>query len=138
MLPERSFFVKFWRFVQLTRENKMLRQAGNYEYEQREQMRGGEGSVTIQHYFKKEELGGNNCRLCARLILPPGSSIGLHPHEQEDEVYIICKGTGSVTEDGKTFPVNPGDSVLTGKGKSHSISNSGSDKLEIIALIVSY
>ncbi len=116
----------------------MFRQAGEYECEQREQMRGGEGTVTLQHYFKKEEFGGSHFRVCAKLILPPGSSIGLHPHEQEDEVYIVCKGTGTVTDDGVSAPVNPGDSVLTGKGRSHCISNTGTEPLEVIAMVVTY
>ena len=116
----------------------MFRKAGEYDCEQREKMRGGEGTVTLQHYFKKEEFGGNHVRLCAKLILPPESSIGLHPHENEDEVYIVCKGTGTVTEGGITTQVNPGDSVLTGKGKSHSICNTGTGTLEVIAIVVTY
>lgn len=116
----------------------MFRKAGEYDCEQREKMRGGDGTVTLQHYFKKEEFGGSHVRLCAKLILPPGSSIGLHPHETEDEVYIICKGTGAVTEDGVAIRVNPGDSVLTGRGKSHSLRNTGADTMEVIAMVVTY
>ena len=56
-------------------------------------MRGGEGTVTVVHYFEKEEFGAKN-RLCARLIIPPGAGIGEHKHEGEDEVYLVIKGTG--------------------------------------------
>ena len=116
----------------------MFRRSGEYHSEQRENMRGGAGIVTLQHFFRKEEFGGSHFRVCARLILPPGAGIGLHPHENEDEVYVVCKGTGTVTDDGVTSEVHPGDSVLTGRGKAHSLSNTGNETLEVLAFVVTY
>ncbi len=79
-----------------------------------------------------------NARLCARLVIPPGAGIGSHPHEKEDEVYIITRGTG-ILDDGSTETrVDAGDAVLTGKGESHAIRNDGSEDLEFIAVIMCY
>lgn len=116
----------------------MLKRNGNYEKETRENMKGGPGTVTFEHLFKKEEFGGEHLRVCAKLILPPGSGIGLHPHCNEDEVYIVLKGIGTVTDAGVTSTVYPGDTVLTGKGDSHSLTNNGSETLEVIAIVVTY
>ena len=100
-------------------------------------MRGGTGSVTVRTYFTPEEITAKT-RLCARLTLPPGASIGLHQHEGEDEVYIILAGDG-LLDDGKTRqPVRAGDAILTGNGESHAIANSGTTDLEIIAVIMKY
>lgn len=105
--------------------------------EKREKMRGGDGTVTIKHFFKKEDFK-SKVRLCAKLILPPGTSIGLHEHPSEDEVYIILKGTGILTTPDGNFNVLPEDAILTGAGGSHSIKNNGLTDLEILAFITCY
>jgi mannose-6-phosphate isomerase-like protein (cupin superfamily) len=115
----------------------MIRQPAGCKSETRENMRGGAGSVTIQHYFTKEEFTAN-ARLCAKLTLPPGAGIGAHEHVTEDEVYLIVRGTG-ILDDGNTLErVSAGDAVLTGKGESHAIHNDGEEDLEIIAMIMCY
>jgi len=115
----------------------MIRKEAEMATEVRENMRGGDGAVTIRHFFKKDEFEAD-ARLCARLILPPGASIGPHQHEREDEVYIVTRGSG-VLDDGETqTKVSEGDAVLTGKGGSHAVSNDGSGDLEIVAFIMCY
>ena len=115
----------------------MIHKGTELKNEVREKMRGGEGAVTVRHYFVKGEFK-SSVRLCARLILPPGAGIGPHRHDEEDEVYIVASGSG-VLDDGITqTPVNAGDAVLTGRGESHSIRNDGKDDLEVIAMIMCY
>jgi len=100
-------------------------------------MRGGEGSVTVQPFFTQDEMRANS-RLCARLTLPPGASIGVHEHLKEDEIYIITQGSG-LLDDGQTVTrVSAGDAVLTGNGEAHAIRNDGDVPLEIIAVIMCY
>ena len=113
----------------------MIRKPSEMSIEIREQMRGGKGKVTFQHLFKKEEIKAKT-RLCARLILPPGASIGTHRHDGEDELFVILKGSG-ILEDGQSrTPVAAGDAILTGSGESHSIENAGTDNLEFLAMIM--
>lgn len=100
-------------------------------------MRGGTGEVTVRHYLEPEEIKART-RLCAELVLPPGASIGVHDHVDEDEIYLIQKGTGIMTDGGKEFPVAPGDAILTGQGASHSIRNTGSEDLVVTAVIIKY
>jgi mannose-6-phosphate isomerase-like protein (cupin superfamily) len=87
--------------------------------------------------WKKDELKGRT-RLCARLILDPGSSIGFHEHVDEEEVYIITRGTGLLHEAEGEVEVFAGDTILTGDGAGHSIAAVGDQPLEIIAVIVQY
>ena len=115
----------------------MIKQPSQMETEIRTAMRGGAGSITIRHVFKKEEITAKT-RLCAQLTLPPGASIGAHQHVAEDELFIITKGSG-LLDDGKTkTPVSAGDAILTGNGESHAIANTGATDLEIIAVIICY
>ncbi|MFA5044188.1 MAG: cupin domain-containing protein [Kiritimatiellia bacterium] len=114
----------------------MIRKASQMETEVRN-IRNGIGNVTVQHLFKKEEIGART-RMCARLTVPPGASIGMHKHENEDELFVITRGMGLI-DDGKTkVPVQAGDATLTGKGESHAVINNGQEPLEMIAVIMLY
>lgn len=63
--------------------------------------------------------------------LKPGSGIGLH-EQQEDEIYYVLSGTGTMTLDGKTVDITPGTAVLTRTGSSHSLKQTGSEDLVIL------
>jgi len=115
----------------------MIKKASDMKVQIREDMRGGKGPITFYHYFERDEMTAN-ARLCARLVIPPGAGIGPHPHEKEDEVYIITRGTGILDDGSMESRVHAGDSVLTGKGESHSIRNDSSENLELIAVIMCY
>jgi mannose-6-phosphate isomerase-like protein (cupin superfamily) len=115
----------------------MVRKPSEMRSEIRPNMRGGRGDVTVRHLFQPEEFGGK-VRLCAQLSLPAGASIGLHAHADEDEVYLVTRGSGMLDEGGRETRVQAGDAMLTGKGASHAIRNDGPEPLEIVAFIVTY
>jgi mannose-6-phosphate isomerase-like protein (cupin superfamily) len=115
----------------------MIRKPSQMRVETREKLRGGAGAVTFRHYFAKEEMGAK-VRLCAELIVPPGSGIGPHQHDAEDEVFIVTQGSG-ILDDGQTRTrIETGDAILTGKGASHAVHNDGAEDLHMIAVIACY
>jgi mannose-6-phosphate isomerase-like protein (cupin superfamily) len=116
----------------------MIRKSGSYRTEVRENMRGGSGSVKIEHFWEpgKEMLGHN--RMAARLTLPPGASIGFHNHDNEDEIFVIVKGQAEADDNGTLSILNAGDTLLTGNGAGHSIRNVGEGELELVAVISTY
>ena len=104
--------------------------------EVRHEMRGGRGDVYLYHIVPQEELMGHG-RLFARIVLPAGSSIGLHTHEKDTEPYYILKGNGIFTDaDGSRVPVGPGDVCTIACGESHAMENTGTEDLEMIALVL--
>ncbi len=115
----------------------MIRRAAEMMSEIRERMRGGEGSVEIVQIVDPAGLGGK-CRLLAKLKIAPGSSIGPHRHEGEDEVFYILKGTALVDDNGSQTTVGPGDAVVTGGGALHAVVNNGNEMLEMLAVIILY
>ncbi len=115
----------------------MIKKMAEMAVETRENMRGGAGTVTLQHLFKADEIKARS-RLCARLTIPPGAGIGAHRHDGEDELFVVIKGEGVVDEDGGTARVTAGDAILTGQGASHAIRNEGTEPLEILAVIMCY
>lgn len=115
----------------------MIARTGELETENRMNMRGGNGCVNVAHWFKPEAFGAR-MRLCARLTIEPGASIGTHAHEGEDEIYLVLSGTGRIFDDGAWSPIRAGDAILTGKGGSHSVENNGDEPLVIAAVIILY
>lgn len=115
----------------------MIRKPSDMQVESREKMRGGSGTVTIRHCFKKDEFAAN-VRLCATMIVPAGASVGSHCHETEDEVYIVTRGTGILDDGISRTRIEKGDAILTGRGESHAVENDGDEDLEIIAMIMCY
>jgi len=102
--------------------------------EERSNMRGGKGTIAIEHWFKPDDFGAR-VRLCCRMILPPGASLGTHLHEKEDEVYIVIAGRGIIQENGEWVPIAAGDAILTGHNHSHGVENNSDEPLVIAAII---
>jgi len=115
----------------------MIRLKSEMETEIRPNMRGGQGDIQITHYFKQHEFKGK-CRLCAKVTIQPGDSIGFHEHANEEEVYLITRGTALVNDAGIEKELSAGDAILTGGGKGHSIKNIGKEPLELVAVIFLY
>ena len=94
----------------------------------------GKGEAEIEPLFTSDEFEAP-VRFCARVRLPPGCSIGLHQHIDEDELYFIIEGAGEVSDGDSSYSVSSGHSILTRSGESHSIENTGSSDLVLIAVI---
>ena len=113
----------------------MIKRNGEYSNETRSAMRGGAGEVFIERLWEPgTEMKANN-RLFARMRLAPGTSIGFHRHEDEEEVFYIIRGEAEADDDGVKTRLLPGDTILTGGGAGHSIKSVGREPLEIIAVI---
>jgi quercetin dioxygenase-like cupin family protein len=113
----------------------MIRRGQEMTVENRENMRGGTGVISISHLFSGEELGVG-ARLSARITIPPGGSIGAHEHSGEREIYYIISGTACFEENGEKTLLSPGDASITGGGGVHSIRNNGDVSLELMAVIL--
>lgn len=88
----------------------------------------GGGQTTAYSFFKKTP---DLTLVFRKRALKPGSAIGYHL-QTEDEIYYVLSGRGSMTIDGKSFDVGPGDAILTRPGSSHGLKQVGNDDLVII------
>ena len=113
----------------------MVKRNASYEMNQVENMRGGEGIVTVEKLLTPEELYDKG-RLYAKLTLAPGSSIGNHLHEGEMESYYIISGKAEYMDGAEQATLLPGDTTLTRSGGEHSVKSIGDTPLELIALIL--
>ena len=113
----------------------MIKRVDSYKAQINENMRGGDGSVKIEHLLTPEELN-NKGRLFAKISLEPGSSIGFHVHEGEMESFFIIKGEAQYDDNGETVTLKPGDTTYTPAGAGHAVKSTGSETLEMLALIL--
>ncbi len=100
----------------------------------RKKLFNGEGEALIESLFAPADFS-TKVRLCARITLPAGASIGHHVHQGEDEVYYILSGKGRVFDGQESYDVEPGSAVLTRSGEGHGLSNTGRDDLVLLAVI---
>ena len=106
-----------------------------HKLEIRHEMRGGNGDVYIYNVLGKDELNGHG-RLYAKIVLPPGASIGVHEHVGETEPFYVIEGEGLfVGPDGAETPVKAGDCCLIEPGESHGMINNTDKEMAFMALI---
>ena len=96
---------------------------------------GGRGIAYVHHIVSARELMGHG-KLYAKVVLPPGSTVGWHQHERDTEPYYILKGEADfIDNDRSVTRVGPGDCCLIEVGQWHSIENNSQSDVEFMALI---
>ena len=73
----------------------MICKKENAKTEKREAMRGGNGTVMLEHPFDELPSG---CRLVSVLTFEKGAGIGEHEHRQEAELFYVLSGAAIYTE----------------------------------------
>jgi mannose-6-phosphate isomerase-like protein (cupin superfamily) len=98
-----------------------------------------EAAVTEWHSLRTHilmdagELGSRN--LSALLIeVPPGASESLRSHEDAEHVYVIVRGTGTMSAAGDTERLEQGDLALIPPATDHSIANDGDEPLACVSV----
>lgn len=66
----------------------------------------------------------------------PGGEIGLHRHETSDDINYVLSGEGKAVCDGQEETLNAGVCHICPKGSEHSISNTGSEDLVLLTVVV--
>ena len=66
--------------------------------------------------------------------LPKGTSVGLHEHKGNEELYYVIEGKGEMIVDGEKRAMEAGDVCLTKDGSKHTFRNIGDTDLRIIVL----
>lgn len=112
----------------------MIRKVKDQRSEMVESCCGGKGVIRLHHMLEKGDFKGK-CWLFAKGTMPPGTTIGLHPHIEDEEIYYILKGKGRITDDDIIEEVGPGDAAVTGAGSKHALENIGEDELEFIGVV---
>lgn len=79
------------------------------------------------------ELGSRNMSV-TWLEVPSGIDQELHSHEEAEQIYVVTRGSGSLTVAGDKQEVSAGDLVMVPPATDHSIANDGSEDLCCISV----
>jgi len=97
-----------------------------------ENSHGGNGQYEVRTMY--DNGFDSSMSYIRELVLHAGSTIGLHPHEGDEEIYYIISGTGEMVVDDETQPVKPGDTILTKSGSVHGLNNTSNEDLKIFVV----
>jgi mannose-6-phosphate isomerase-like protein (cupin superfamily) len=88
----------------------------------------GGGETTAYSFFTRAPNLGLVFR---KRALHRGAAIGYH-RQEEDEIYYVLEGAGELTLNGARSVVGPGTAILTRRGSSHGLRQTGSADLVVI------
>jgi mannose-6-phosphate isomerase-like protein (cupin superfamily) len=96
---------------------------------------GGEGTVLFRRLFGPGDWEGSIDFVDHAIVLP-GTSIGVHRHEGNDEIYLVVSGTARMVVDGTEHRIAARDVVVTPSGSSHGLVNDGDEPLVMFVVQV--
>jgi mannose-6-phosphate isomerase-like protein (cupin superfamily) len=80
------------------------------------------------------DLGTEKVDVHLNRLIPGGPRGKLHHHTQADNVYIVKRGEGTLTIEGKTHVIRENDVVYIPAGMKHSLANLSTDMFEIFEI----
>ncbi len=95
---------------------------------------GGGGAVDWVEVLGPADLSGRGVKFIHDDVLPPGASVGLHKHADDEEYYYIVSGEGVMTLDDKAVEVQAGDITAVFPGGRHALHNTGLTDLRFIVI----
>ena len=103
----------------------------------RENVAGGKGTLFGQFSFTRNQATKDQAiKEIGWMTLQPGSSIGLHKHDANEDAYIIISGEGIFTDsEGKETLVKAGDITIARAGQSHALRNDGTEPLRFLDVV---
>lgn len=101
-----------------------------------EKFHGGKGTILMRRLWDPDSFL-TNWHSVDHVIIPSGSSIGLHKYINVEAVYYILKGSGKVTVNGYTWEIMPDDAIPCTIRDSIGIYNNSDKNLELFIMTLS-
>ena len=95
----------------------------------------------LQHAeWRADKMGKHTIYESARLLIgtnafEPGQSHALHAHAGMDKMYYVLEGEGCFLIEGAELPMSAGDLLVAPEGVAHGISNTGTVRLLVLAVL---
>ena len=90
--------------------------------------------------WRPDKMGKSTIFESARVLVglnafEPGQSHTLHTHGGMDKVYYVLAGRGTFLLDGRELPMQAGDLLVAPDGVPHGVSNTGIERLLVLAVL---
>jgi dTDP-glucose pyrophosphorylase len=96
---------------------------------------GGDGRIGCRRVFTAADFDGP-WNFVDYAVLPPGTSIGRHTHGDDEELYLVLEGEGTMHLDGADFAVRPGTLIRNRAGGTHGLRNDGDRPIRLLVVEV--
>jgi mannose-6-phosphate isomerase-like protein (cupin superfamily) len=127
--------IKVFSIYYFSLEAKMILSVNDIKAIKMEKPKDGRGILESFPYKLVEGIKGE-IKMFSIMNLLKDSQVGLHKHENDNEIYLILDGTAIVNDNGNEDILNPGDMIVTVKGESHSIENKSETTVVFLAIII--
>lgn len=105
------------------------------ELEDLDKCHDGIGVLKHKGLFSGEEFQ-SGIQFMNYTVLPPGTTIGDHKHENDEEIYVVLDGKGIMHLDGESFEVTGGAVIKNKPYGIHGIVNTGDSDLKLLVFEV--
>lgn len=95
----------------------------------------GKGKIKNTQLYNDNDFS-TNMRFVIYSELKPGTSIGYHTHQNNEEIYVILDGKGIMSINGEEHEVVAGDVILNKPYWSHGLENNSDTDLKILVFEV--
>ena len=95
---------------------------------------GGVGTVQYRRALDGQDVFVTNWAYMDHEVIPPGASDGLHRHTGVEEVYFVMNGNGTFQLNDETHAIVKWDAVPVRFNEAHSITNTGTEPMELLIM----
>jgi mannose-6-phosphate isomerase-like protein (cupin superfamily) len=95
----------------------------------------GKGQVNSVKLFDHTDFS-TPLRFLYHIEMDPGTSIGYHQHGENEELYVVLEGSGTMTVNGEAREVEEGDIIVNKPGWSHGLQNTSETTIELLVFEV--
>ncbi len=85
--------------------------------------------------FQKVNIFDSPRMFCDIYCFEPGQEQTLHSHEDNDKIYYVLEGIGTLTVGEESRQVEAGWAVLCPPGEDHGVVNTGGDRLVLLVFM---
>jgi mannose-6-phosphate isomerase-like protein (cupin superfamily) len=96
----------------------------------KEEAHGGSGARKV--YVVPEHLKNQHFEAMTHGFLPAGKSFDWHEHKNIEEIMVVLKGAGKVSDDEGEYDYAPGDVYIFPANTQHKIQNPSAEEHEMI------
>ena len=96
---------------------------------------GGRGPISYRRLMTEGEFE-TKIDFVDFTVIPPGSTIGLHEHQGNEEIYFIAAGRPLVRVDGQEARLSRGCLAVVRNGGRHELINDTPEDVEILVIQV--
>ena len=96
----------------------------------KEEAHGGSGSREV--YASPDHLKSSHFEMMTRGYLPAGKTFDWHDHPATEEIMVVVRGRGEVSDEDGTYTYEPGDVFVFPADTQHKIHNPSQEEHEMI------